>query len=139
MGASALCVAARSRSSAGAQSTAQDFGKNKIAVPRRSTGRSTTRRTSTSTTTPKGEPLLEKVVSFAESAYDRLSREFDYQIKEPMPLIYYATHSAFEQNNIIPNFIPEGIGAFATSGALPHGAAGRPAGHRAARAHRSTS
>jgi Tol biopolymer transport system component len=60
------------------------------------------------------EPLLQKVVSFAESAYDRLSREFDYQIKDPTPLIFYATHSAFEQNNIILNFIPEGIGAFAS-------------------------
>lgn len=58
--------------------------------------------------------LLEKVVSFAESAYDRLSREFDHQIQEPIPLIFYATHSAFEQNNIILNFIPEGIGAFAS-------------------------
>ncbi len=58
--------------------------------------------------------LLEKVASFAESAYDRLSREFDHQIPEPIPLIYYATHSQFEQNNIILNFIPEGIGAFAS-------------------------
>jgi len=61
------------------------------------------------------EHLLEKVVSFAESAYDRLSREFDYQIKDPTPLIFYETHSAFEQNNIILNFIPEGVGAFASS------------------------
>jgi Tol biopolymer transport system component len=60
------------------------------------------------------EALLEKVVSYAESAYDRLSREFDHQIQDPIPLIFYATHSAFEQNNIIQNFIPEGIGAFAT-------------------------
>jgi hypothetical protein len=58
--------------------------------------------------------LLQKVVSFAESAYDRLSREFNFQIKEPIPLLIYATHSAFEQNNIILNFIPEGVGAFAT-------------------------
>jgi len=58
--------------------------------------------------------LLEKVVSFAESAYDRLSREFDHQIQEPIPLIFYSTHSAFEQNNIILNFIPEGVGAFAS-------------------------
>jgi Tol biopolymer transport system component len=61
------------------------------------------------------EHLLEKVVSFAESAYDRLSREFDFQIQEPTPLIFYESHSAFEQNNIILNFIPEGVGAFATS------------------------
>ncbi len=58
--------------------------------------------------------LLQKVVSFAESAYDHLSREFDHQIQEPTPLIVYETHSAFEQNNIILNFIPEGVGAFAS-------------------------
>ncbi|HVR98360.1 MAG TPA: hypothetical protein VMW27_17225 [Thermoanaerobaculia bacterium] len=60
------------------------------------------------------EHLLQKVVSFAESAYDQLSREFNHQIQEPIPLIYYGTHSAFEQNNIIQNFIPEGVGAFAS-------------------------
>jgi len=60
------------------------------------------------------EPLLEKIVSMAESAYDHLSREFDHQIQDPVPLIFYATHSHFEQNNIILNFIPEGVGAFAS-------------------------
>jgi Tol biopolymer transport system component len=58
--------------------------------------------------------LLPKIVSFAESAYDRLSRRLDFQIDQPTSLILYATHSDFEQNNIIQNFIPEGIGAFAT-------------------------
>jgi hypothetical protein len=57
---------------------------------------------------------LEKVASLAESAYDRLTREFDHQIPDPIPMIFYATHSAFEQNNIILNFIPEGVGAFAS-------------------------
>ena len=60
------------------------------------------------------EASLQHVVSLAESAYDQLSRGFNFQIKDPIPLIYYATHSAFEQNNIIPNFIPEGVGAFAS-------------------------
>ena len=60
------------------------------------------------------EVSLQKVVSIAESAYDQLARGFNFQIKDPIPLIYYATHSAFEQNNIILNFIPEGIGAFAS-------------------------
>lgn len=63
---------------------------------------------------PEGEPYLEKIASFAESAYDHLSREFDFQIPDRTPLIFYLTHSAFEQNNIIFNFIPEGVGAFAT-------------------------
>jgi WD40 repeat protein len=60
------------------------------------------------------EAQLQKVVSFAESAYDQLARDFNFQIKDPVPLIFYSTHSAFEQNNIILNFIPEGIGAFAS-------------------------
>lgn len=58
--------------------------------------------------------LLPKIVSYAESAYDRISRRLDFQINEPTTLIVYATHSAFEQNNIIQGFIPEGVGAFAT-------------------------
>ncbi len=60
------------------------------------------------------EPQLQKVVSFAESGYDQLSRAFNYQIKEPIPLLYYATHSAFEQNNVELGFIPEGVGAFSS-------------------------
>ena len=64
---------------------------------------------------PASEPQLERVVSLAESAYDRLSLEFDYQIQDPTPLIIYQTHSDFLQNNIFVNFIPEGVAAFATS------------------------
>ena len=56
---------------------------------------------------------LQKVVNFAESAYDDLSRKFNFQISKKIPLIYYATHSDFEQTNVILMFIPEGIGAFA--------------------------
>ncbi len=58
--------------------------------------------------------LLQKIVSYAESAYDQLSQRLDYQIQEPINLIFYDTHSAFEQTNVILNFIPEGVGAFAT-------------------------
>jgi Tol biopolymer transport system component len=59
------------------------------------------------------EASLGKVASMAESAYDELSRALNYQIPKPIPLIYYATHSEFEQTNTDLNFIPEGIGAFA--------------------------
>jgi WD40 repeat protein len=60
------------------------------------------------------ESLLQKVVSFAESDYDDVSRFLNFQIKDPIPLIFFATHSAFEQNNIVLDFIPEGVGAFAS-------------------------
>jgi hypothetical protein len=56
---------------------------------------------------------LQKVVNFAESAYDDLSRKFNFQIATKIPLIFYATHSAFQQTNVELMFIPEGVGAFA--------------------------
>ncbi|HET7433523.1 MAG TPA: BamA/TamA family outer membrane protein [Thermoanaerobaculia bacterium] len=58
-------------------------------------------------------PSLQKVVDSAESAYLDLSQKFNYQISKKIPLIFYATHSAFEQTNVMLNFIPEGVGAFA--------------------------
>ena len=71
------------------------------------------------------KPSLEKVVDMAESAYDDLSRKFNYQISKKIPLIYYATHSAFEQTNVDLNFIPEGVGAFAEPTQQPDGAPDR--------------
>ena len=56
---------------------------------------------------------LAKVTSYAESAYDDLSRQLNFQIPKAINLIYYATHSDFEQTNTVLNFIPEGVGAFA--------------------------
>lgn len=62
---------------------------------------------------PSEEVSLAKVTSYAESAYDEISRALNFQIPKPINLIYYASHSDFEQTNTILNFIPEGIGAFA--------------------------
>ncbi|HUP58817.1 MAG TPA: hypothetical protein VNA69_00205 [Thermoanaerobaculia bacterium] len=56
---------------------------------------------------------LQRVVDTAESAYLELSQKFNFQISKKIPLIFYHTHSAFEQTNVILNFLPEGIGAFA--------------------------
>ncbi len=61
----------------------------------------------------KGEVTLGKVASYAESAYDDISRAFNFQIPKSINLIYYADHSDFEQTNTLLNFIPEGVGAFA--------------------------
>jgi hypothetical protein len=59
------------------------------------------------------EATLQKVASYAESAYDDISRALNYQIPKPINIIYYSTHSEFEQTNTMLSFIPEGIGAFA--------------------------
>lgn len=56
---------------------------------------------------------LQRVVDSAESAYLELSQKFNYQISKKIPLIFYHSHSAFEQTNVMLNFIPEGVGAFA--------------------------
>ena len=48
---------------------------------------------------PEEEHLLEKVISLAESAYDSLSQDFDFQIQEPTSLLIYKTHTDFLQNN----------------------------------------
>lgn len=61
----------------------------------------------------KEKGSLEKVASFAESAYDELSRSLNYQIPHPIPLIFYSSHSEFEQTNTELDFIDEGTGAFA--------------------------
>lgn len=60
------------------------------------------------------EPMLGKLASFAESSYDELARKLNFQIPDPVPLIAYATHAEFEQTNVILEYIPEGVGAFAT-------------------------
>ncbi len=60
------------------------------------------------------EPSLDKIASFAESAYDEIARKLNFQILEPIPMLCYATHAEFEQSNVIVGFIPEGVGAFAT-------------------------
>jgi len=59
------------------------------------------------------QPSLPKLASFAESAYDELARKLNFQVAAPIPMIAYATHAEFEQNNVILQFIPEGVGAFA--------------------------
>ena len=56
---------------------------------------------------------LQRVVDMAETAYLDLSQKFNFQISKKIPLIYYHTHSAFEQTNVTLTFIPEGVGAFA--------------------------
>src|SRR5512141_2521753 len=90
---------------------AAQFGKNKIAYDRfdwkiyRSTH-------FTIYFYPSEQVSLPKVTSYAESAYDDTSRARNYQIPQPVNLIFYATHSDFEQTNPLLNVIPEGIGAF---------------------------
>ncbi len=61
---------------------------------------------------PEEEEFLEEMVSYAESAYLKLSKDLDHEINFKIPLIYYKTHAEFEQTNVLMQEIPEAVGAF---------------------------
>ncbi len=62
---------------------------------------------------PAMEPFLEDVVSYAESAYLRVSKELDHELRFRVPLVIYKTHGEFQQTNITLSEVPEGVAAFA--------------------------
>jgi len=62
---------------------------------------------------PELEEHLERVVSYAESAYQQISANLQHELAFVVPLVIFKTHSEFEQQNIIPGANPEGVGAFA--------------------------
>ncbi|HET8646853.1 MAG TPA: hypothetical protein VFO85_15265, partial [Vicinamibacteria bacterium] len=62
---------------------------------------------------PEFEQHLSRIVSYAESAYQKVSSGLKHEIADPIPIILYKTHSEFEQTNLFPDFVPEGVAAFA--------------------------
>lgn len=58
------------------------------------------------------EPIAETGARIAEDAWSRLKVEFSHTITHPIPLIFYNTHIQFQQTNVSPGFIPEGVGGF---------------------------
>ena len=62
---------------------------------------------------PELEEHLERVASYAESAYQQISANLQHELAFVVPLVIFKTHSEFEQQNITPGASPEGVGAFA--------------------------
>ena len=58
---------------------------------------------------PEEASLAPTVLRWAEESYDSLSRKFGWELTRRVPLIVYASHSDFEQTNILPFVPPEGI------------------------------
>ena len=56
---------------------------------------------------PESKQQLQRVVSMAESAYDKLSADLQHDIEFKIPLIFFKTQSEFEQVNYLQ--ISEGI------------------------------
>ncbi|HEY7290728.1 MAG TPA: hypothetical protein VH583_12905 [Vicinamibacterales bacterium] len=62
---------------------------------------------------PEVEPHLERIASYAESAYQQVSADLKHDLSFKVQLIIFKTHSEFEQENIDPGGAQEGVGAFA--------------------------
>lgn len=58
------------------------------------------------------EEMAEIGASFAEEAFEELKSKFGHVVVSTIPLIFYNTHIHFQQTNITPGFIPEGVGGF---------------------------
>ena len=58
---------------------------------------------------PEEEELGRVALAYAEESYDALERRFNHAVVRRIPLIVYASHSDFEQTNILPFIPPEGL------------------------------
>ena len=61
---------------------------------------------------PELEQHLERVASYAESAYQRISADLKHDLAQKVPLVLFKTQSEFQENNIAGE-VPEGVLAFA--------------------------
>ena len=62
---------------------------------------------------PELEEHLARVAGYAESAYAQISADLTHDLATLVPLVVFKTHSEFEQQNIIPGAVSDGVGAFA--------------------------
>lgn len=61
---------------------------------------------------PEMQTLAERGAYFAEEAYSDFSKKFNIHIDRKIPLIFYSSHLHFQQTNVTPGYIPEGVGGF---------------------------
>ncbi len=61
---------------------------------------------------PEFEQHLGRLVSYLESSYQHVASELKHEIQKAIPVVFYKTHSEFEQTNLFPDFVPEGVQAF---------------------------
>jgi hypothetical protein len=58
------------------------------------------------------QDLAERGAAIAEQSYKALEQKFNHTIRRRIPLIFYSSHLHFQETNITPGFIPEGVGGF---------------------------
>ncbi len=57
-----------------------------------------------------GRYLAEFTAFEAEKALQKLTDNIDYEISNRIPIILFNSHNEFQQNNVIDEFLPEGVG-----------------------------
>jgi Omp85 superfamily domain/WD40-like Beta Propeller Repeat len=62
---------------------------------------------------PELEQHLERVAGYAESAYQHISTELKHDLSAKVPLVLFKTQAEFQQQNVLPMEVPEGVAAFA--------------------------
>src|SRR6266487_3586772 len=58
---------------------------------------------------PEEQELARVALTYAEESYGSLERRFNHHPHRRIPLIIYASHSDFEQTNVLPFVPPEGL------------------------------
>jgi len=58
------------------------------------------------------ETIAEIGAAYAEEMYSELAEKLNHVVTRKIPLIFYNTSIHFQQTNITPGFIPEGVGGF---------------------------
>lgn len=61
---------------------------------------------------PEMKDLAERGAFIAEESYKEFEQKFNHNVQNRIPLIFYSTHHHFQQTNVTPGFIPEGVGGF---------------------------
>ena len=58
------------------------------------------------------ETIAEIGAAYAEEIYSELAEKLNHVVTRKIPLIFYNTSIHFQQTNVTPGFIPEGVGGF---------------------------
>jgi Tol biopolymer transport system component len=61
---------------------------------------------------PEMKDLTERGAAYAEETYRVLEDKYNINVNSRIPLIFYSSHLHFQQTNVTPGFIPEGVGGF---------------------------
>ena len=57
-----------------------------------------------------GKELAEFTAEVAEKAYEQISRDYSYDIKERIVFVVYKSHNDWQQTNVVLSYLEEGVG-----------------------------